>query len=297
MLKDLNRRTFLKTGALTAYATALSPYYGQVQTDAPTKEGMLHLGLVTYLIARNWDIDTIIKNCIRTKYEGVELRTTHAHKVEVNLTPAQRAEVKKKFEDSPVKLLGLGSIFEFQSDDPAVVRKNIEGTKEFVILARDVGAKDVKVSPNGLPPANKGIPEEKTLEQIGKSLKECGDYAKDYGIEIRLEVHGRETSRLPNIKKILDYADCDNVFVCWNCNSTDLLDDGLESNFNLVKSKLSLVHMHDLTDENYPFRKLLKLLVDSGYRGFCIAEIQGSSDPIRVLTYFRALFLAFQNII
>ena len=41
-------------------------------------------------------------------YEGVELRTTHAHKVEVNLTKAERDEVRKRFEDSPVELAGHG---------------------------------------------------------------------------------------------------------------------------------------------------------------------------------------------
>ena len=56
-------------------------------------------------------------------YEGVELRTTHAHKVEVNLTKAEREEVRKRFEDSPVQLAGLGSAFEYQAADPAVVRQ------------------------------------------------------------------------------------------------------------------------------------------------------------------------------
>ena len=99
------------------------------------------------------------------------------------------------------------------------------------------------------------------------------------------------------MKKILDYADCDNVFVGWNCNMTDLEDDSLEANFNLVKEKIHFVHMHELWEERYPYRKLLKLLVDSGYRGYCCAEIPESTDPIRIMRYFRALFLAYQNII
>ena len=296
VLKNFSRRTFLKTALLSASAGALNPACSKMDKGASGNKSELHLGIVTYNIAKDWDIDTIIKNCIVTKYEGVELRTTHAHKVEVDLTPEQRTEVKKKFEDSPIKLLSLGSTFEYHSDDPEVLRKNIEGTKEYIILARDVGAKGVKVRPNGLM-TNKGIPEEKTLEQIGKSLKEVGEFAKGYGVDIRLEVHGNETSRVPRIKKIIDFADCDNVFVNWNCNPTDLEDGGIESNFNLVKSKINFVHLHELTDEKYPFRKFFRMLVDSGYKGYCCAEIAESTDPIRVLTYFRALFLAYQNII
>jgi len=64
----------------------------------------LKLGIVTYNIAKDWDIDTIIGKCSDLGYEGVELRTTHCHKVEVNLSKKQRKEICKKFEDSPVKL-------------------------------------------------------------------------------------------------------------------------------------------------------------------------------------------------
>jgi sugar phosphate isomerase/epimerase len=256
----------------------------------------LHLGLVTYNLAMSWDIETIIKNCTETKFEAVELRTTHAHRVEVDLTPAQRQEVRRKFEDSPVVLASLGSAFEFDSPDPEVLKKNIEGTKEYVVLAHDVGAAGVKVRPNNIH-VKEGISEEKTLEQIGKSLHEVSEYAKNHGIEIRVEVHGTDTSRFPRFKKIIDYAASDNCFVCWNSNQNDLLDGGLETNFNLVKDKIHFVHMRDLFLEEYPFRALFTLLRGIGYKGSCCAEIPESSDPVRVMKYYRALFLAYQDII
>ncbi len=100
---------------------------------------MLQLGTVTYNIAKDWDLDTILKKLEALKYQGVELRTGHKHGVEVGLTKDQRAEVKKKFDDSPVELAGLGSAFEYQSADPAKVKENIEGTKAYVRLAHDIG--------------------------------------------------------------------------------------------------------------------------------------------------------------
>ena len=125
--------------------------------------------MVTYNLAKDWDIDAIIKNCEEAKFEGVELRTTHAHKVEVNLTANQREDVRKRFHDSSVELMGLGSTFDYHTPDQAQLRKDIEATKEYIKLAHDVGARGVKVRPNGLP---KDVPQQKTLEQIGKSLRE-----------------------------------------------------------------------------------------------------------------------------
>jgi len=120
----------------------------------------MRLGIVTYQIAQDWDLDTIIKKCSELGYEGVELRTTHSHKVEVNLSGEERKEVKKKFADSPVELVGLGSAFEYHSPDKEELKKNIEGTKEYIKLAADVGAEGVKVRPNAFP---EGISRKKTL--------------------------------------------------------------------------------------------------------------------------------------
>ena len=138
---------------------------------------MSQLGIVTYNIAKDWDLPTILARLEKLGYEGVELRTTHAHKVEVNLTKAERDQVRKRFEDSPVQLAGLGSAFEYQAADPAVVRKNIDGTKEYVRLAHDVGSPGVKVRPNGVP---KGADLDATLRQIGRALHEIGDDADDF---------------------------------------------------------------------------------------------------------------------
>ena len=262
-------------------------------TAGSTRSG-LKLGTVTYNIAKDWEVPTIIKNLSETGFEAVELRTTHKHGVEVTLSAAERAEVRKRFEDSPVKIGGLGTICEFHAADPAVVRKNVDETKQWVKLAQDLGSPSVKVRPNGLP---KDVPEEKTLEQIGKALAECGAAARDAGVAIQLEVHGDATSRLPRIRKILDYGgNHPGVKICWNSNQTDLLDGGFEENFKLLKNQIGQIHMRDLFLEEYPWRKLLTSLSEMKFSGYCFAEIPESTDPMRVLKYYRGLFRAYQGL-
>jgi hypothetical protein len=46
-------------------------------------EGSFKLGLVTYNLAKDWDIPTLIRNCMQTGLEAVELRTTHRHGVDL----------------------------------------------------------------------------------------------------------------------------------------------------------------------------------------------------------------------
>ena len=249
----------------------------------------MKLGLVTYNMAKEWDIPTIIGHCEATGFQGVELRTTHAHNVEVNLSAAELRDVRKQFEDSSIELAGLGSAFEFHTPDSDELQQNIEGTKAYSQLAADVGAPGVKVRPNGLPD---GVPEQTTLEKIGDSLRECGEFAKNLGVQIRLEVHGRQTSHLPHIRTIMEIADHENVSVCWNSNPGEVVDGSVKSNFDLVKDWIRLVHINELHRREYPWRELFSLLKDSSYDGYCLAEIPGSPDPERVMNYYRALWTA-----
>ena len=291
-----NRRQFLKAGGLGlgVFGLAGRQALAADKTAGFAKPSKLRLGTVTYNLAKDWDIAMIIRNCEEAKFEGVELRTTHAHGVEVSLSKAQREEVKKRFAESKVELMGLGSAFDYHTPDQAKLRKDIEATKEYIVLAHDVGATGVKVRPNGLP---KEVPAEKTLEQVGKSLRGLGEFADGYGQQIRLEVHGAGTSLLPNIKKIMDVANHKSVGICWNSNQTDLEGEGFDHNFNLVKDKIVTVHMRDLSLDEYPFRRLLARLNEIGFAGFCLAEIPDSADPVRVMKYYRALFLAYQNLL
>jgi sugar phosphate isomerase/epimerase len=255
----------------------------------------MKVGTVTYQIGKDMDLPTLLDVCEKTGLEGVELRTTHPHGVEIALSAEERAEVKRRFDDSPVALVGLGTACEYHSLEEAELKKNIEETHEWVKLAADLGCAGVKVRPNGVQ-TDAGVPLEKTLEQIGLALRECGRAAADCGVQIRCEVHGAVTCQVPNMKTIMDAADHDNVFICWNCNVGETDDSGsINANFDLLKDKIRLVHMRDLTVQEYPWRELFALLKGVDYQGYCLAEIPHTNDPERVLTYYRALFHAFQD--
>ncbi len=253
----------------------------------------MKLGIVTYQIAADWDVDTIIETCSELGYSGAELRTTHAHGVESDLSAGQRQDIRKKFEDGGVEIAGLGSAFEYHSDDPGAVRENIDGTIEYAKLAADLGCPGVKVRPNGLQ-TDKGISVDQTLEQIGKSVRECAIAAADLGVQIRLEVHGRETQEPAHMRTIMDWADHDSAKVCWNSNLGEVEDGSIKANFDLLKHKIGLVHINELCNPAYPWRELFSLLNAEGYAGYTLAEISGSTDAERLLRYYKALWEAYQ---
>jgi len=307
MSTNYSRRNFLNIAAASTAAVVIpdfaTNYEKQQKKCAFSFNSIpLKLGHMTYQVGRSWDIETIIKNCKETKFEHVQLRTTHAHGVEVTLSAAKRAEVKKRFADAGLAI-SLASAFQYHFTDPAELRKNIEGTKEYLQLAADVGALGIRVFPNAVPKEGDKT-REKILELIGKSVAECANVGHNLGVEVRLEEHGQGTANIPVIKQILDYADNPYVYVIWNNSDSDYTGEGLpkgyegmslEAQFNLVKDRIRNVHMRELFTE-YPWRQLFSLLSQSGYKGYLDIELGDEScEPVRMMKNYRVGFLALQN--
>jgi sugar phosphate isomerase/epimerase len=290
-----SRRGFIQSVAASAAAATVARGLGAQTTAAPAaRPRPLKVGAVTYNIAKDWDLATILRNLPAAGIEAVELRTTHAHGVEPSLPPAARRDVRERFAASPVRLTSLGTTCEYHAADRSELRRQIEETGAWIQLAADVGAASVKVRPNGL---RTDVPAEASLAQIGRALAECSRVASDHGVRLQLEVHGPGTSPLPAIHRILQHAgEPAALWVCWNSNPTDLEDGGLESNFRLVQHRIGQVHMHDLYDPDYPWRGLVRLLQAVEFEGYCYAELgDPSCDGVRVLQYFKATLRAFEG--
>ncbi|MFC5623671.1 Sugar phosphate isomerase/epimerase [Algoriphagus winogradskyi] len=281
-----SRRDFMQKSMAAGLSLAAMQF--PIDALARAKSGM-KFGLVTYQWGKDWDLPTLIANCEKAGVLGVELRTEHAHGVETSLNAAERAEVKKRFKDSKVTCLGYGSNYEYHSPDPAVLRKNIEGTKEYIKLCKDIGATGIKVKPNNLPA---DVPKEKTIAQIAESFNEVGKFAADYGQLVRVEVHGHLTQELPIMKAIFDQVTEPAVKICWNCNAEDLLPPGLEANFNSVKKWFGdTVHVREFNEGDYPYPELFKLFNDIKYDGWILMEARTEpADRVAALKEQLALF-------
>lgn len=282
-----SRRQFVKTSALGLGALSLASL-AQQELTAQKASGM-RIGLVTYLWGKDMQLLELLASCEKAGLLGVELRTEHKHGVEPSLSKAERIEVRKRFADSPVELIGYGSNCEYHSEDPQKLKANIEQTKRYIELMHDCGGSGVKVKPNAFV---KSVPREKTIEQIGKALNDVAEYGNGYGQKIRVEVHGTGTSELPVIRDIFAVATNPNVYVCWNSNDEDLKGDGLEANFAMVQKRFGdTVHVRELNLGDYPYSKLMKLFQSINYEGWILLEARTDpKDKTAAMTEQREIF-------
>jgi len=285
-----NRRHFLQAAGMAAAGLAAKPATA-LAADKPLK---FRLGIVTYNVAAAWDVPTILKICKSVGLSPVELRTTHKHGVEPSLSKEQRKEIKQRFADAGVEIWGSGTVCEFHAPDAAVVKKNIETCKQFVELVADLGGKGVKVRPNALP---KDVPVDKTLEQIGKSLIECGKSAADAGLEIWVEVHGAGTQIPENCKKIMEHCGHPKVGLTWNSNAADVTNGSVAESFKMLWPWVRSCHINDLYNDGlgkYPYRELFRLFRENGYDRVTLCEVgrtpADAAAGEEFLRYYKALW-------
>ena len=132
-MRTMTRRGFVQAAGAAAGALAAASLAAPAAAPAaPTAAGAgaapvpFRLGIVTYNIAADWDLPTILKICRNVGIGDVELRTTHKHGVEPSLDKPQRQDVRKRFADAGVNLWGLGTTCEFQSADAAERKRQVE---------------------------------------------------------------------------------------------------------------------------------------------------------------------------
>lgn len=289
--KHITRRGFLAgslgTGALGALAArpvlAAQPATG------------IRLGLATYQWGMNWDIPTMLAKLQQAEVLGVELRTQsrYKHGVELDLTPAQRAEVKKQFADSPVTVVAIACSERMDWPDPAKLQTAIADAKRYLLLCHDIGAASLRVFPNQF---HDGVPREQTIEQIAKAVNELGAFAADLGRRADLEAHG-PAGELSTMKAVMERVTAKAVGVRLNCDKRDTSPPGFESNFNLVKDRLArTVHLHNLKGTGFPYQDLFRLLVKAGWEGWTLLEnTEKEPDLVAAMTEQRKIWETFME--
>ena len=261
------RREFLAGTLQTAIALSVMSRGFAADATAPK----LRLGLATYQWGMDWDIATIIANLEKAGVHGVELRTQskYKHGVELESTPAQRAEVKKRFAGSPVAVVAIACSERMDWPEPAKLKAAIEAAKQYLQLSADIGSLSLRVFPNQFHPE---VPREKTIAQIATAVNELGAFAAGIGQRVDLEAHG-PAGELPTLKAVMDQVTEKTAGVRLNSDKRDATPPGFAAQFAMVKDHLArTVHLHNMAGTDFPYQEQVNLLTKTGWDGWALME-------------------------
>ncbi len=248
----------------------------------------MKLSLLTYQLGKDLALEELLAIVNEAELDGLELRAElgHKHGVELERTQQERAQIKAAAEAAQVPLVCLATGCKFESPDPDERAEQVARGKEFMDLARDIGAPRIRVFGNAFP---QGSDREQVIGNVGDCLRELGDYAEEVGVEVGLEMHG-DFYYWEHALRAVQLADRPRVNIVYNSDPRELQHGPLADTLPHVLPYIKHVHLHDCEDGRFPYKEAFRLLSAAGYDGYMSLECSPSADPQRVIKLYAALF-------
>ena len=264
-----NRREFLKqsTGLLGLSALDLS-------TPAKPLLSFSTLGCPA------WTFSQVLQHAAANNYQGIEIRGIKGN-IDLPKYPlfstSNIAQTKREIADSDSKIVTLGSSANMHFIDAKKRQSNLDDAKKYIDLAHQLNCPFIRVFPNDLP---KDQDEKATVDTIIKSLIELGDFAKNSGVKVLLESHGK-VIKSDMLLYIMQEANHANVGLVWDFfNMWSITKEPPAQMYNQLKKYIFHTHIKDavltesgetytlLGEGNAPVKEALHALKAGGYAGY-----------------------------
>ena len=197
-----------------------------------------------------------------------------------------------KCADAGIEIVSIASGNRFHEQDPDRVQENISRVMRIVEFAAALGAPRVRVFGNNFPD---GVDRNAVIRQVARCLHELAAFAEPYDVSVDLEMHGEFLSK--EAARTADLADHDNLGLIFNSDPRDVENGSVAHVFDASGDRIHHIHMHHLTEVDFPYRAMLRLLVARGYDGYLSAEMgKTDGDPELILAYYARLFRAYVDL-
>ena len=230
-----------------------------------------------------WSLEQVL-DCVRKcGYEGVELRGLQGEMFLPDappLAPAERANVRRRFEDLGCKIACVSSSANFTSADENVRGEKLDEVRAYADLAADLGAGLIRVFGGRVP---EGVSRQDCVKYAGESLAEAAAIAAERGAKVALETHD-DFSRGEQAAELLAAADHPAVGALWDIHHPYRQGEPIEVSFRAMGECLLHIHVKDgvvedgkvryhlLGDGTIPVREVLQLLKGANYAGYLSLE-------------------------
>src|SRR5690349_15624194 len=149
----------------------------------------MHLGLMAYQLAKEWDVETTAKMCKEGRMESFEFfaEPSYKQKISLDMQPAEAKKTRKLFADSGVQVAGLAITERYDWPNVTQVKEAVARTKQYVLPAVDIGANRLRCLGDKLHDTE---PKSWTIARIASALSEIVHYSAGLGVDIGFEMHG-----------------------------------------------------------------------------------------------------------
>ncbi|HET9570262.1 MAG TPA: family 16 glycoside hydrolase [Bacteroidales bacterium] len=191
------------------------------------------------------------------------------------------ASIRKKAADLGLDICGTGVRNDFGNPDPEKRAADVKLVKDWIDVAVKLGAPVVRIFSGALPVGYENKWDE-VARYMAASIKECADYAKTKGIKLAIQNHGDFLKTADETIKLLKMIHASNVGLTVDTGyflTEDPYVDIAKVMPYAVNFLLKERTVPTSSNENIDLKKIMKILKDSGFRGYMPIETLSTKTP------------------
>jgi sugar phosphate isomerase/epimerase len=227
-----------------------------------------------------WPWEKILEQATSLGYAGIELRGIEG---EMDLTKrpefsARRiGETRTQIADHGLVVTDLGASAQMHLKPGPARDQQLDEARRFIDLAHRLGARYVRVFPNGYLPDE---PHPATLQRIGNTLAALGQFAQGSGVGVLMESHGDLTDSASLVAVMRTAETAPNTGLVWDTHHTVVSgNESPDATWPAIGKWVHHTHIKDSvaagTDRKYVLlgtgtvnvKSIVNTLAKGGYQG------------------------------
>jgi sugar phosphate isomerase/epimerase len=284
---DLPRRAFLAQAV--ALTSAGAAPVGEVQRLKGTH---IKIGINAYsfnrpLQAGTMNLEGVLDYCAKHDVDGLDATGYYFPGYPKAPSDEYIYSLKRKAYLNGVTIAGTGVRNDFTLPDAARRKAEIQLVKDWIEVARKLGASIVRVF------SGKAIPEghsfDQVLEWMVPAFQECAEYGKQHGVIVGLQHHDDFLKTAAQTIRVVDAVRSDWFGVILDVGSVRQ-GDPYEEIEKLVPYaatwQIKEMVWRGTKSEPIDLERLRAIIQKVGFRGFTPIEALGQGDPAEIVTRF-----------
>ncbi len=283
---------------LLFFVTSL-PLAGIAQQKLPVK---LKTSLNAYsfngpLMKGEMNLDQLLEYCAANQFDAVDITAYYFPGYPEVPSDEYLYHIKQKAFLLGLEISGTGVRNDFTDPDPAKRKASVELVKKWIVASEKLGIPVIRVF-SGVADT-KDIPREKVVDYMVKDLKECAEFGKAHGVIVGIQNHHDFIKTADETIEIIKRVNSDWFGLILDIGSfrTDPYREIEKTIPYAVSWQLKENLYVDGVEQKTDLNKLMKIIQQSGYRGYIPLETLGEGDPkVKVAGFMKEIREAMKSV-
>jgi sugar phosphate isomerase/epimerase len=225
------------------------------------------------------NLDQLLEYCASIQLDAVDLTAYYFSGYPEVPSDEYLYHIKQKAFLLGLEISGTGVRNDFTDPDPAKRKASVELVKKWIIAAEKMGAPVIRVFSGTAD--TKGLAREKVVDYMVADFKECAEFGKSHGVVVAIQNHNDFIKTADQTIEVIKRVNSDWFGLILDIGSfrTDPYKEIAQTIPYAVNWQLKETVFVNGVEQKTDLDRLMKIIQQSGYRGYLPIETLGEGDP------------------